>query len=102
MPARIAARIQALRMLRAAAPRTPGSSAVVVLVVRSIVAVELLEASWRPVGLRRVASARAMEACDVLQRNEDVPVQLDVRHVLDRAVRGEDAFLIFAAEQREL
>jgi hypothetical protein len=39
---------------------------------------------------------------DVLQGDENVPVQLDVRNVLDRAVGGEDTFLILAAEEREL
>ena len=31
-----------------------------------------------------------------------MPVQLDVRDVLDAAVRGEDAFLVLAAEERDL
>ena len=43
------------------------------------VAVVLAEATRRPVRLRRIAPARAVERRDVLQRNEDVPVQLDVR-----------------------
>jgi hypothetical protein len=38
----------------------------------------------------------------VLERDEDVPVQLDVRHVLERAVGGQDAFLVLAAEQSDL
>ena len=47
-----------------------------------------------------VASARAMERGDVLERNQDVAVELDVRHVVDRAVRGEHAVLVVAAEKR--
>src|SRR6476659_3390603 len=43
-----------------------------------------------------------MERRDVLQRDEDVPVQLDVRHLVDVAGRGEDAFLVLAAEERDL
>ena len=43
-----------------------------------------------------------MEARHVLERDEDVPVQLDVRNVLDRAVCGERALLKLAAEEREL
>ena len=31
-----------------------------------------------------------------------MPVQLDVRDVLDVAVSGEDAFLVLAAEERDL
>ena len=42
-----------------------------------------VEPARRPVGLRRVAAARAVERGDVLQRDEDVPVQLDVRDVVD-------------------
>mgnify|MGYP006201050383 CR=1 FL=1 len=40
-----------------------------------------------------------MERRDVLQRHEDVAVQLDVRDVLDVAVRGEHAFLVLAPEE---
>jgi hypothetical protein len=39
---------------------------------------------------------------DVLQWNEDVTVQLDVRDVLDVAVRGQDALLVFAAEEGDV
>ncbi len=59
----------------------------------------------------RAAASRARarrsgdEQCkrgDVLQRDQDVAVQLDVRDVLEVAVRGEDAVLILAAEQGDL
>jgi hypothetical protein len=43
-----------------------------------------------------------VEGGDVLERDEDVPVQLDVRDVLDVAVRREDAVLVFPAEQGDL
>ncbi len=56
----------------------------------------------RPVAIRRIAAARAMQRGDVLQGHEDVPVQLHVRDVLEQAVRSQDAVLILAAEQREL
>src|SRR5205814_1461560 len=56
----------------------------------------------RPVGLRRVAAARAVQRGDVLQRDQDVPVQLDVGDVLDVAVRGQHAVLVLAAEERDL
>ena len=36
------------------------------------------------------------------KRDQDVPVQLDVGDVLDVAVRGQDAILVLAAEQRDL
>src|SRR5512132_262003 len=44
------------------------------------------QATWRPVGVRCVTAARAMERGDVLERDEDVPVELDVRHVLYVAI----------------
>src|SRR5205814_4705092 len=65
-------------------------------------AVVLGEAAWRPVGLGSGATARAMERGDVLQRDQDVAVQLDVRHVFDDAVGGEDTVLVVAAEERDL
>jgi hypothetical protein len=39
---------------------------------------------------------------DVLERNQDVPVQLDVNDVLDVTVGGEDALLVLAAEESDL
>jgi hypothetical protein len=39
-----------------------------------------------------------MERGDVLERDENVTVQLDVRDVLHVAVSGQDAFLVFTAE----
>ena len=89
-------------MLRAAAPRTLGASAVVVLVVRPVVPVELLEPTWRPVRLRRVAAARAMERRDVLQRDQDVAVQFDVSDVVHGAVGRQHAVLVVAVHQGDL
>ena len=66
------------------------------------VALVVAEPAGRPVGLGRVAAAGAMQRGDVLERHEDVAVQLDVGDVLDRAVRGEHALLILAAEERDL
>jgi hypothetical protein len=43
-----------------------------------------------------------VERRDVLKRNEDVPVQLEVRHVVEEAVRGEHAVLVVATEERNL
>jgi hypothetical protein len=43
-----------------------------------------------------------MERRDVLERDQDVAVQLDVDDVLDVAVRGELSLLIFTAEERDL
>ena len=65
--------------------------------------VVLEQAARRPVFvLRRVAATRTVERRDVLEWDEDVPVQLDVRHLVDVAVRGEHAFLVLAAEERDL
>src|SRR5262249_14796001 len=44
----------------------------------------------------------AVQGGDVLQRHEDVPVELDVRNVVDEAVGGQDAVLILPAEERDL
>ena len=43
-----------------------------------------------------------MQAGDVLERHEDVPVELDVGDVLDQAVGGEDAVLLLAPEEGDL
>jgi hypothetical protein len=43
-----------------------------------------------------------VEGSDVLERDEDVAVQLDVGHVLDRAVGGERALLVLPAEEGDL
>ena len=67
-----------------------------------LVALVLGEAARRPVGLGGVAAARAVQGRDVLQRDEDVPVQLDVGDLVDRAVRGQHAVLVVAAEERDL
>jgi hypothetical protein len=40
-----------------------------------------------------------MERSNVLQRNQDVSVQLDVGDVLDEAVGGQHAVLVIAAEE---
>src|SRR5205823_11710804 len=69
---------------------------------RSLVAVFLLEPSRRPVVLRRIAAARTVQRGDVLERDEDVPIQLDVSHFLDVAVGGQNALLVLAAEERDL
>jgi hypothetical protein len=39
---------------------------------------------------------------DVLERHQDVPVQLDVGDVLDRTVGGQDTLLVLPAEERHL
>ena len=65
-----------------------------------VVALVVGEAARRPVRLGRVASTRAMKRGDVLERNQDVAVELDVRHVVDRAVRGEHAVLVVARPRR--
>src|SRR5947208_6765408 len=85
-------RSQALTTLRIAGmpPRTG---------LAVVVAVVLGEAARRPVRLRGVAAARAVEGGDVLQRDQDVSVQLDVGDVLDEAVGGQDTVLIIAAEE---
>src|SRR5919201_5599904 len=56
----------------------------------------------RPVGLRSIAATPAVEGCDVLERDEDVAVELDVRDVVDVAVGSQNALLIFAAEEGDL
>jgi hypothetical protein len=43
-----------------------------------------------------------VERGDVLQRHEDVAVQLDVSDVLDVAVSGEDTLLVLASEEGDL
>ena len=65
-------------MLRAAASRIAKR-----VVVVEAVAVVVAEPARRPVRLRRVAAARAVERGDVLERHEDVAVELDVGDVLD-------------------
>jgi hypothetical protein len=40
-----------------------------------------------------------VEGSDVLEGDEDVAVQLDVRDAFDAAIRGQRAVLIFAAEE---
>src|SRR5436309_1635324 len=95
MPAATSRNSQALARLAAMARRTRGRSAVVFAFV-------LDEPARRPVRLGRIAAARAVERRDVLQRDEDVAVELDVRDLVDGAVRGEDAVLVIAAEERDL
>src|SRR5438128_2033627 len=68
----------------------------------ALVAVFLLEPAWRPVVFRRVATARTMERGDVLQRDENVSVQLDVGDVLHVAIRGQDTLLVLAPEEGDL
>ena len=69
---------------------------------RRLVSSSSTEPARRPVGLRSIAAAGAVQRGDVLQRHQDVPVQLDVGDVLDRAVRGQHTFLVLAAEERQL
>jgi hypothetical protein len=52
-----------------------------------------------PVRLRGVAAARTVEGGDVLERDEDVAVELDVRDPFDPAVRGERSVLVLPAEE---
>src|SRR5919204_55134 len=61
-----------------------------------------LEPPRRPVWLGGVASARAVQRRDVLERDQDVAVQLEVGDVFDEAVGGEDAVLVVASEERDL
>src|SRR6266550_4617329 len=68
----------------------------------ALVTVFLLEPPWRPVVVGSIATARTVQRGDVLQRNENVPVQLYVGDVLHVAIGGEDAFLILAAEKGDL
>src|SRR3954451_19147274 len=82
-------------MLRIAGHAAPTTSALVVALVFG-------EPARRPVRLRRVAAARAVERGHVLEWNEDVAVELDVRDVVDRAVRSEHAVLVVAVHQRDL
>src|SRR5256714_2922996 len=69
---------------------------------RTLLAVFLLEPARRPIVVRRVAAARTVEGCDVLQGDEDMPVQLDVGDVLDVAVGGQDTLLVFPSEEGDL
>src|SRR5579859_3877586 len=54
------------------------------------------EAAGRPVGLGRVAATGTVQRGDVLEGDQDVAVELDMGDVVDRAVRGEHAFLVVA------
>src|SRR4051812_28789214 len=85
----------AFSRLPATARRTRRRSGVVFALV-------LDEPARRPVGLGRVAAAGAVQRGDVLERDEDVPVELYVRDVVDGAVRGQHAVLVVAAEERDL
>jgi hypothetical protein len=68
----------------------------------SLVAVFLFQPARWPVVVRRVAAARAVERRDVLERDEDMAVELDVSDVLDVAVGRQHAFLVLTAEERDL
>src|SRR5437879_4713865 len=68
----------------------------------ALVAVFLLEPPWRPVVVGSIATARTVQRGDILQRNEDVPVQLDVGDILHVAIGRQDAFLVLAAEKGDL
>src|SRR5262249_12309850 len=90
---------QSLRRFRSAT----STRRAVVRVARAV-ALPVIEqaARWPVLVLRRVAAARAMKRRDVLERDEDVPIQFDMRDLVDVAVRGEDALLVLAAEKRDL
>src|SRR5205085_8285919 len=92
-----ASRSQAFRTLR----RTATRGRIPLRLVVAIVRVVLGKAVRRPVGLRRVASARAVQRGAVLQRDQDVPVQLDVCDVLDVAVGRPQAVLVLTAAERD-
>src|SRR5436305_13073386 len=80
----------------------PGNRALRSVVVPApVFALVVEEPARRPVVLR-VTAARAVQAGDVLERHEDVPVELHVGDVLDQAVGGEDAVLILAPEEGDL
>src|SRR5512132_1195790 len=66
------------------------------------VALVLGEAARGPVRFRRVAAARAVQRGDVLERDQDVAVELDVRDFVDGAVGGQDAIVVVAAEHGHL
>ena len=69
-----------------------------------VVAVVLRQAPRRPIRVWSVAAARAMQgdAGDVLKRDQDVSVQLDVRDLVDRAVRRQHTVVVIASEKRDL
>src|SRR6476619_6045429 len=66
------------------------------------VALVLGEPARRPVRLGRVAAARAVQRGDVLEWDQDVAVELDVRDLVDGAVGGQDAVVVVAAEHGDL
>src|SRR5215212_651786 len=66
------------------------------------VALVLGQPARRPVRLGRVAPARAVKRRDVLERDQDVAVELDVGDLVDGAVGGQYAFVVVAAEHRDL
>src|SRR5947207_5150546 len=68
----------------------------------TLLAVFLVETARWPGVVRRVAAARAVEGGDILQRHEDVPVELDVGDVLDVAVSRQDTLLVFPSEEGDL
>src|SRR5712691_11591153 len=88
---------QALRTFRTARSAPPAAALCAVFAVLVVT-----KAARRPIVVRRIATARAVERRDVLKGHEDVTVQLDVGDVLDVAVRSEHAFLVLAAEERDL
>src|SRR6185312_3002594 len=58
-------------------------------------------AGW-PVGLRSVTATRAVEGGDVLEGDQDVAVQFDVRNAFDAAVGGQGSVLVLAPEELDL
>src|SRR5207247_11455197 len=79
--------------------RRAGSAAATGLRFVRLVPLVLRQSARRPVRLRGVAAARAVEGGDVLERDEDVAVELDVGDVVDVAVGRPYSVLVLAAEQ---
>ena len=90
---------QAFAMLRAAISAAPYSPSVLAFAPAVVVQ---KPARGPVVVLGRVAPAGAVQRGDVLERHEDVAVQLDVGDLVDVAVRGQDALLVLAAEECDL
>ena len=102
--------------MKARTPQIPTSSSHALRMLRAAISAALLRSSGSPPRpsssssprggqssfCGRVAAAGAVERGDVLQRHEDVAVQLDVRDLVDVAIGREHALLVLAAEERDL
>src|ERR1051325_6110949 len=62
----------------------------------------LVEPAWRPIGLGRVAPARAVNRGDVLLRARDVAVQFQGNDAFDQDAGGQLPILVIGAEHRDL